>query len=271
MPVRFDANISLLFTEVPLLERPAAAAAQGFDAIESWWPFSAAVPEAREVDAFVRAIGDAGVRLVALNFFAGDMPAGERGIASIPGRSAEFRDSAAVLAEIARQTGCKLFNALYGVRQDGVDPGLQDDVATENLSFAARTVSRLGGAVLIEPLAAGENGAYPLTGPSDVCRVIDRVAAQTGAANLRMLGDFYHLTRNGHAWPEIIGGYLERLGHVQIADAPGRHQPGTGEIDFPALFEALSAAGYGGYVGLEYRAEGSTEDSLSWLRGGTGS
>ncbi|GAA5196127.1 TIM barrel protein [Rugosimonospora acidiphila] len=265
MSLRYDVNISLLFNELPLLQRPAAAKAQGFDVIESWWPFAEPVPDSREVDAFVTAISDAGVRLEALNFYGGDMPAGDRGVLSIPSRTSEFRDSVDILASIAAQTGCSLFNALYGVRVDGVSPERQDEVAVENLSFAAEAVAPIGGSVLLEPLASGENGAYPLTGPDQILAVIDRVRDASGAGNVRLLADFYHLTRNGFDWRKIVDEYLPYVGHVQIADAPGRHQPGTGEIDYAALFAALEENAYEGCVGLEYRPEGSTEESLSWL------
>jgi hydroxypyruvate isomerase len=265
MALRYDVNLSLLFTEVPILERPAATKAEGFDVVEIWWPFTESVPDDSDVDAFVSAIGNAGVRLEALNFFGGILPNGDRGILSHPGRSSEFHDSADVLAGIAAQTGCGLFNALYGVRLDGVAPEDQDEVATENLAYAANAVASMGGIVLLEALAQGENGAYPLLTPEDVLAVIDRVRADDGPSNLRFLADFYHLDRNGVAWRRVIDEFLPYVGHVQIADSPGRHQPGTGEIDFPALFAALEEAAYEGCVGLEYRPDGPTVDSLSWL------
>jgi hydroxypyruvate isomerase len=217
------------------------------------------------VDAFVRAIADAGVRLEALNFFAGNLPAGDRGVVSVPGRAAEFRESVEVLAGIAAQTGCVLFNALYGVRVEHAAPAAQDELAAENLALAARAVSSFGGTVLLEPLATGENGAYPLTSPDEVLAVIRRVRKDSGAGNIRLLADFYHLAQNGFGWEQVIDGYLQDTGHVQIADAPGRHQPGTGTIAFGRLFAALEGAGYEGCVGIEYRPEGSTEDSLEWL------
>ncbi len=265
MSPRFSANISLLFTEVPLLQRPAAAKAAGFDVIESWWPFSDAVPDSREVDAYVGAIADAGVRLEAMNFFGGDMAAGDRGLISVPNRAEEFADSVDVLTGVAAQTGALLFNALYGVRLEGVRPQEQDEVAVQNLALAARAVHSLGGTILLEPLARGENGTYPLETPDHVIAVIDRVRAETGAANLRLLADFYHLTRNGISWQQVIDDYMVHAGHIQIADAPGRHQPGTGSIDFPALFAALDESGYEGHVALEYRPDGPTEQSLDWL------
>jgi hydroxypyruvate isomerase len=265
MRLKFAANISLLFTEVPLLQRPAAARAAGFDLIESWWPFDSPVPDAREVEAFVTAIADAGVRLEALNFFGGDLPGGDRGVLSLPGRSAEFRESVDVLDSIAAQTGCVLFNALYGARAEQSTAEEQDELAAENLALAAGVVSSFGGTVLLEPLAAGENGAYPLTSPDEVMSVIGRVRKDSGAGNIKLLADFYHLTRNGFGWAEVIEGYLADIGHVQVADSPGRHQPGTGSIPFDQLFAALEQAGYEGCVGLEYRPEGSTQDSLAWL------
>ena len=120
---RYEVNCSILFTELPLLERPAAAKAAGFDAVEFWWPFTVAVPADADVDEFVGAIDDAGVQLVGLNFFAGDMPGGDRGLVSWPARSAEFRDNIDVTVGIGERLGCRAFNALYGNRIDDVHPG----------------------------------------------------------------------------------------------------------------------------------------------------
>src|SRR5215203_6462629 len=132
----YDVNCSILFSVLPLLERPASARQAGFDAVEFWWPFATAVPSDREVDEFVRAVGDAGVRLVGLNFFAGDMPGGDRGLVSWPARSGEFRDNVEVTIGIGERLGCRAFNALYGNRVDGADPAAQDDLAVENLAIA---------------------------------------------------------------------------------------------------------------------------------------
>ncbi|MGH3343593.1 MAG: hydroxypyruvate isomerase family protein [Carbonactinosporaceae bacterium] len=263
--LRFDVNLSILFTELPLLERPAAARAAGFDAVEFWWPFPSAVPGSRDVDAFVHAVEDAGVRLVGLNFFAGDMPAGDRGTVSCPARAGEFRDSIDVLVAIAEATGCRAFNALYGNRVDGVDPGRQDELATENLAIAAHAVAGLGGVVLIEPCNRAENPDYPLLTAADAVAVTDRVRDASGADNLRLLADLYHLARNGEDLPAVIADRARHIGHVQIADVPGRHQPGTGELDFDGLFAVLAQAGYGGYVGCEYRPEGRSAASFDWL------
>jgi hydroxypyruvate isomerase len=157
---RYEVNCSILFTELPLLERPAAARAAGFDGVEFWWPFAAAVPPDAEVEAFIRSIGDAGVQLAGLNFFAGDMPGGDRGLVSWPARSDEFRDNVAVTVGIGERLGCRAFNALYGNRVEGADPAAQDDLAVENLAVAGRAAGRIGGTVLVEPVSGAPR--YPL-------------------------------------------------------------------------------------------------------------
>ncbi|MQA97113.1 MAG: TIM barrel protein [Streptosporangiales bacterium] len=262
---KYAVNLSILFTELPLLERPAAARAAGFDAAEFWWPFAEAVPGDAEVDGFVSALADAGLALVGLNFYAGDMPGGQRGILSLPGRSAEFRDSVAVLAGIAERTGCRGFNALYGQRVGGVAAEEQDAIATENLVHAAAAVRPLGGTVLIESLTEGENGPYPLLTAADSAAVCDRVREADPRASPAVLFDAYHLANNGEDLHAVIETYADRIGHVQIADRPGRHQPGTGETDFPALFAKLAEHGYDGYVACEYKPDGPSADSFGWL------
>ncbi|MGW0895086.1 hydroxypyruvate isomerase family protein [Saccharopolyspora sp. NPDC002578] len=261
--VRYDVNLSILFTELDLLRRPAAAKAAGFDAVEYWWPFPAAVPSDREVDAFVRAVSDAGVALVGLNFFAGDLPSGERGVLSDPKRAGEFLDNLDVAVGIGDRLGCRAFNALYGNRIDGVAPSEQDDVATENLIRAAAATARIDGRVLIEPVSGVPT--YPLLTAADALRVVDGVHEEGGVDNLRLLFDLYHLTVNGDDLDAVIERRARDIGHVQIADAPGRGEPGTGDIDFDHYFAALDAAGYTGYLGLEYKPSGASADSFGWL------
>lgn len=265
MALSFEVNLSILFTELPLLERPAAAAAAGFGAVEFWWPFADAVPADADVDAFVHALRDAGVSLVALNFFAGDMPAGERGLVSWPQRRREFRDSVDVLVAIAERTGARRFNALYGQRLPGVDPAEQDALAAENLAYAARAVSSVDGVVLVEALAQGENGAYPLCTVAEALAVVDRMCSEGGVDNVALLYDTYHLARNGEDVVAVAAAQAERIGHVQVADAPGRHQPGTGELPFEEIFAALQRGGYDGWVGCEYKPLGPSAGSFGWL------
>jgi hydroxypyruvate isomerase len=254
-------NLSMLFTEVPVLQRPAAAAAAGFDAVEVWWPFDMAVPPEAEADRFVGAIRDAGVHLVGLNFFAGDMPAGDRGLVSWPGRVSEFRDAVEVAVGIAAELGCRAFNALYGNRIDGADPAEQDELAVDNLAFAAQAASRIDGTVLVEPVSGAPR--YPLRTAADALAVIDRLPQQRH--NIRLLADLYHLRVNGDDLDAVVDRLVDRIGHVQIADAPGRHEPGTGSLDIDGHLAKLAAGGYDGYVGLEYRPTGTSEDSFHWL------
>ncbi|MBU3062636.1 TIM barrel protein [Nocardia sp. NEAU-G5] len=263
-PLPYAVNLSILFTELPLLERPAAAKAAGFDAVEFWWPFGAnATPADDEVEAFVTAIEQAGVQLIGLNLFAGDMPAGERGLVSWPGREQEFADSVAVAVAIGRRLGCKAFNALYGLRLEGQEPGAQDEVAIRNLALAARSIGEIGGTVLLEPVSG--IATYPLKTAEDVVGVLDRVREAQGATNIGLLADIYHLTVNGDDLDKVIEAHADRIAHVQFADAPGRHEPGTGELDIFGYIDKIGAAGYRGYVAAEYAPSGASADSFAWL------
>ena len=263
MPLSYEVNLSILFTELPLLERPEAAKRAGFDSVEFWWPFPVAVPSDGAVDEFVSAVTDAGVRLVGLNFFAGDMPGGDRGVLSWPARSGEFRDNVDVTVGIGSRLGCRAFNALYGLRIDGEDPAAQDDLAVSNLAIAGRAAGAIGGQVLVEPVSGA--AGYPLLTAKDAVGVIDRVLEETGVENLRLLCDLYHLAVNGDDLDDVITTHAARIGHVQIADAPGRHEPGTGELELERYLSLLSDVGYDGWVGLEYKPESTTEASLDWL------
>jgi hydroxypyruvate isomerase len=261
--LRYDINLSILFTELPLLERPAAAADAGFTAVEFWWPFDVAVPADADVDRFATAVQDAGVQLVGLNFFAGDMPGGDRGLVSWPKRSSEFRDNIDVTLGLGSRLGCRAYNALYGNRVADSSPHEQDDLAAENLALAANAASQHDAVVLVEPVSGAPQ--YPLLTAADVIAVLDRVEQDAGVTNLRLLFDLYHLSVNGDDVPAAIAAHADRVGHVQIADAPGRGQPGTGDLDLDGGLAALTAAGYSGWVGLEYKPTGASADSLDWL------
>ncbi|MEO5833733.1 MAG: TIM barrel protein [Nakamurella sp.] len=260
---RFDVNLSMLFTELPLLERPSAAAAAGFTAIEFWWPFTTAVPTDTEVDAFARAITDAGVQLVGLNFFAGDMPGGDRGLVSWPARRGEFRDNIDVTVGLGTQLGCTAFNALYGNRVEGSTPAEQDALAAENIALAAAAAAKVDATILVEPVSGAPR--YPLRTAAEVVDVLDRVRREAGATNVQMLCDLYHLDANGDDVAAAIATHAGRIGHVQIADNPGRHEPGTGNLDLNTHLESLRHAGYDGYIGLEYKPATTTLDSFDWL------
>lgn len=264
---RFDVNLSILFTELPLLERPAAAAAAGFTAVELWWPWiDSPTPEQFELDALRNALRDAGTQLVGLNFYAGQLPGPDRGALSIPGEESDrFRANIDVAADFAQSVGCKALNALYGNRVEGVDPQDQDSLALENLVLAARAADRVGATLLIETLNQPESPRYPLVSAESAIEVVDKVNAATGLGNAAFLMDLYHLSMNGEDLNEVIDRYAEKTGHVQIADNPGRGAPGTGALPLGELLDRLAKAGYDGWIGLEYKPAGPSADSFAWL------
>ncbi|MGA5131405.1 TIM barrel protein [Streptomyces olivoreticuli] len=264
--LRFDVNLSILFTELPLLERPAAAAAAGFTAVELWWPWPGSpTPEKHELDALRRALTDAGTRLVGLNFYAGRLPGPDRGALSLPGpESDRFRANLDVAADFAASVGCTALNALYGNRVQGVEERTQDALALANLVRAAHTADRVGAVLLIEALNAVESPLYPVTGAARAVELVEAVNAASGLGNARFLMDLYHLAMGGEDLHAVIDACAAVTGHVQIADAPGRGAPGSGVLDFPDLLGHLGKAGYGSWVGLEYAAPGA--DAFGWLQ-----
>ncbi|GAA1896968.1 TIM barrel protein [Streptomyces durmitorensis] len=265
---RFNVNLSILFTELPLLERPAAAAAAGFTAVELWWPWvDAPTPEQSELDALRAAITDAGVQLVGLNFYAGQLPGPDRGALSIPGEESDkFRANLSVAADFAQSLDCKALNALYGNRVEGVTPAVQDELALENLVLAAREADRVGAVLLIEALNKPESPRCPIVSADAAIAVVDKVNSATGLGNAKFLMDLYHLSMNGEDLPAVIDRYVAQTAHVQIADNPGRGAPGTGSLPLEELLDQLQKAGYEGYVGLEYKAgDRPSSEAFGWL------
>jgi hydroxypyruvate isomerase len=261
--LRFDVNCSILFTELPLLKRPAAARAAGFGAVEFWWPFASPVPPDRQVDAFVEALDEAGVRLVLLNFAAGDMAAGDRGLLSLPAGSAVFRDNIDVCVGLARRTGCTVLNALYGNRVDGVPARRQDELAAENLALAASAAARVGATVVVEALNSYDSPRAAIVSSQSAVAAINAVRA-AGAANIGFLADVYHLGRMGEDLPDVLARHAADITHIQIADIPDRGAPGTGDLDFQALFGQLAAQGYAGWIGCEYKPADPADSSASF-------
>lgn len=265
---RFTVNLSILFTELPLLERPAAAAAAGFDAVELWWPWvDAPVPEQAELDALRDALNDAGTRLTGLNFYAGQLPGPDRGALSVPGRESErFRQNIDVAAGFAESMDCRALNALYGNRVEGASESEQDELAMENLVLAARAADRIGAVLLIEALNAPESPKCPIVSAPKAIEIVDKVNEATGLGNAKFLMDLYHLAMNGEDLHEVIDTYTQKTAHVQIADSPGRGAPGTGELDFTDLLGRLKKAGYAGWIGLEYKpGDKPSAGSFDWL------
>ena len=232
-------NVSIRYPDVPVLERPARARAEGFTVIESWWPFDTAGPGEAEVDAFCASVTDAGVQLVAMNLFGGDMAAGERGIVGNPSRASEFDDSLAVGLEVGSRLGARMHNTLVG-------RGPVGDLAVERLAAAAALAHGRGSQLLIEPLSAVAD--YPVLTTADAFSLVGRLGAGSG-----VLADLYHLAVNGEDVDAAIAARGAEFAHVQIADAPGRGAPGTGDLPLARWLRALRAVGYEGWVCLEAR------------------
>jgi hydroxypyruvate isomerase len=256
-----SANVSMLFTELPYAERFAAAAQAGFRVVESWWPFAVPDPSVSEIDDFVRTVSAAGVSLGALNFYGGDIPGGERGVASHPDRQEQLAANVQAVVRIADRTGCQLFNLLYGQLDDRWSPDEQAKTAAAAIRSAASAVAAVGGTVLIEPLTEGLNGRYPLLTADDVLRLLNGPLHDVG--NLSLLFDTFHLGSNGVDL--LATASSVPVAHVQLADSPGRGEPGSGALPIDATLDALKAAGYEGVAACEYKPTRDTLSSLEWI------
>ncbi|MEL5953573.1 TIM barrel protein [Streptomyces sp. CLV115] len=256
-------NCSIMLKDRPIEERLAAVVEAGFEAVEFWWPFDSAAPDKEQIDAFASVIERSRLELTALNLYAGDMAAGDRGIVSWPEREAELRSSTDVAARIGERLGTRRFNALYGNRIDGERADAQDALAVDNLRRSADRVAEIGGVLLIEPVSGADR--YPLRTADDAVSVIDRVQA-AGAENIRLLLDVYHLAVNGDDVSAAIRRHAHRIGHVQLADAPGRGAPGTGGLPVGRWVRELRDAGYDDRIAFEYVSE--DEDPLAALGDG---
>jgi|SRR5579884_312751 len=253
---RFAANLSMLFTEYPFLARFDRAAAAGFTAVEFLFPYDEDVPAIRA------ALTRNGLQQVLFNLPARDFAGGERGIANDPRRVAEFRAGVARALEIAATLACPRLNCLVGLTLPDVPLDAQWATVEENLAYAAEQAARAGVRQVVEPLNTFDTPGFLLTTPGQGFALIERI----GHPNLTLQYDLYHAQRMVGNLTATIRDRLPRIGHVQIADSPARHQPGTGEINYPFVLAALDEAGYEGWTSLEYKPLGGTEASLAWLR-----
>lgn len=253
--LRFSANLSFLFLDRPFLDRFAAAAANGFKAVEFHFPY------AFPVDEVVDAAHRAAVEVVLFNFPAGDWAAGERGIACLPDRVAEFREGVELAARYAEALACPRVNCLAGRRPDGVDEALLTATLVDNLRHAADAFALVERQVLMEPLNSRDTPGFLIDRTAPALAVLDAA----DRPNLGLQYDIYHAQVMEGDLARTLESALPRIGHIQLADNPGRHQPGTGEINFPFLFRHLKAIGYGGWIGCEYVPTGPTEDSFGWM------
>lgn len=252
---RFAANLSMLFTEVPLLERYALAAGAGFRGVEMLFPYAEDIPA---IAAELRANG---LAQVLFNLPAGDFAAGERGFANNPAKVQAFRDGVERALEIAATLGCGRLNCLIGRELPDVPLDAQWGTVEENLAWAAERTAQAGVLQVVEPLNPFDAPGFLLPTASMGFALVERV----GHPNLKLQFDVYHTQRTEGNLAQTIRERIALIGHIQIADSPDRHQPGTGEIHYPYVFASIDDAGYDGWVSAEYKPLGSTQGSLGWM------
>ena len=253
---RFAANLSLLFTEVPFLDRFALAARAGFQAVEFLFPYAYATSDIRQrLDANA-------LTLVLHNLPPGDWDAGERGIACHPDRVAEFRAGVATGVRYATALGVHQLHCLAGKVPAGVSEAVLRKTYVANLAYAAQAVKDAGLRLLIEPINTYDIPGYYLNRTAQALSILDEV----GADNAFLQYDIYHAQRSEGELAATITQHLGRIGHIQLADNPGRHEPGTGEINYEFLFALLDRVGYAGWIGCEYKPADTTLAGLGWVQ-----
>ncbi|MFC4353241.1 2-oxo-tetronate isomerase [Fodinicurvata halophila] len=253
---RFAANLSLMFTEWPFLERFEVAAACGFTGVEYLSPYSIPAKE------LAQRLQDAGLQQTLFNLSPGDRDAGERGLAALPGRQAEFRETLQQALEYAAILDCRHLHVMAGIPHADEPLAACREVYLDNLRHASEEAAKLGCCLLIEPINQRDMPGYFLSHQDDAMTVLREV----GAENLRLQFDLYHC--------QIMEGDLERhleeqlpqISYIQVAGVPGRHEPSVGEVNYPYLFNVMDALGYDGWVGCEYHPASGTLEGLEWAR-----
>ena len=252
---RFAANLSMLFTEVPFLDRFERAARAGFEAVEFQFPYAFSIADLKS-----RLLGFR-LRLVLHNLPAGDWDAGDRGIACLPDRVDEFREGVARAIEYATALGAPQLNCLAGKTPLGATEALLRKTFVANLRYAAAELKKARLKLLIEPINTFDVPGFFLNRTAQAAAIIDEV----GVDNLFLQYDIYHAQRMEGELAATMSKYITRIAHVQVADNPGRNEPGSGEINYAFLFSHLDRIGYKGSVGCEYKPAGLTEAGLKWL------
>ncbi|PRH86871.1 hydroxypyruvate isomerase [Labrys okinawensis] len=252
---RFAANISMLFSELNFYDRFEAAAKAGFAGVEFPFPYDFDRQELR------RRLDANGLALVLHNLPPGRWGDGERGLACLPDRKAEFRESVALALDHATLLGCSQVNCLSGIPPKGADPKLIRDTLLDNLRFAADEAGRAGIRLLVEAINTIDMPGFYLNRSRQAIEIIEEV----GSDNLYFQYDIYHMQVMEGDLARSIESQLARIAHLQLADNPGRHEPGTGEINYPFLFGHIDRIGYRGWIGAEYRPLRGTVEGLGWL------
>ncbi len=252
---RFAANLTMLFNEVEFLDRFAAAEKAGFRGVEYLFPY--AFPK----EALAEQLAKHSLTQVLHNLPPGDWGKGERGIACLPGREGEFRDGVGLAIAYAKALGCVKLNCLVGVTPKDAEAGSVHATLVGNLRFAARELESAGIKLLVEPINAYDIPGFYLSRSDQTLALFNDV----GEPNLWLQYDIYHMQRSEGELAATIARRLDRIAHIQVADNPGRNEPGTGEINYDFLFRRLDELGYEGWVGCEYRPKTTTLEGLGWL------
>ncbi len=257
---KFAANLTMMFTEVPFPERFAAAAKAGFKYVEFLFPYDYPAADV------ARWLKEAGLINILFNLPPGDFAAGERGIASLPGREEEFRAGVAKALEYAAALGTPTLHAMAGLFPASGDAALRAKhhaVFISNLRYAAKALAAKGLGFVIEPINPRDIPGYFINTQAQGHAVREEV----GEPNLKVQMDFYHAQIVEGDLSVKLKKYIADIGHIQLASVPARHEPDEGEINYPHLYQLLDELGYKGYVGCEYRPRGKTEDGLGWTKG----
>ena len=252
--MKLSANLSMLFGEVDFLDRFATASSAGFRAVEYLFPYD------YPPDMLAERLEENGLVQALFNLPAGNWQAGDRGIAALPERTGEFREGVGRAIEYAKALSCPTVNALAGRAPEGADPELLNRTLIENLGFAAAELERSGIALVTEPINTRDIPGFFLTTTAQAKQVL----CEVGSGNLKIQYDAYHMQIMEGDLARTIEANLDKIGHIQIADNPGRHEPGTGEINYDFLLAHIGKVGYAGYVGCEYVPAAGTVEGLGW-------
>ena len=253
---RFAANLTMMYNEHPFLDRFGAAATDGFKGVEILFPYEAPATALRaRLDEF-------GLEQALFNLPAGDFAGGERGLASLPGRDSEFREALDTALTYARVLGNRRLHVMAGLLPAGADRARHRDVYLANLALAAREAASLGITIVIEPINTRDIPGYFLNRQDEAHEIL----ADVGAPNIKVQMDFYHCQIVEGDLAMKLRRHVRDVGHIQIAGVPERHEPDTGEVNYPYLFALMDELGYDGWVGCEYRPRAGTSEGLGWLR-----
>ena len=253
---QFSANLTMLFNEVPFLDRFEKAAAAGFKGVEFMFRYE------WEKDVLAQKLEQFQLQLVLHNLPAGDWAGGERGIACLPDRVDEFKSGVTLAVEYAGALKCFQLNCLVGNTPKNVPDQKVRQTLVDNLRFAAAAMEKAGIRLLVEPVNSIDMPGFYLTGTRQALDLMKEI----NHPNIRLQYDIYHMqVMEGNLTRSIVS-HLSEIGHIQLADNPGRHEPGTGEINFTNLFRFIDEAGYKGWIGCEYKPADTTENGLGWLK-----